>query len=431
MPDRDALKILYGEEPTDQLSVDNPKAGRPPERRRRHVVLTTTGIAVLLTIAGGTIWRMSMMEQVQVETFKIEAETTGENETSSLVLNASGYIVARRMATVSSNVIGRIDEIFIEEGDLVERGQALARLEDATARAQVKLSESRVHLAQAALTEIEVRLPERRRNLERLRALSSNNLISESSIDQAQGEIDTLEARLITAKKDLEVARRQVDLDKRALTDLVIKAPFKGVVVSKSAQPGEIISPMSAGDGFTRTGIGTIVDMESLEIEVDVNESYIERVRPGQPTEVVLEAYPEWRIPGRVINTVPVANRQKATVKVRVGLDTLDSRILPDMGVRVAFLQDTGETGEENSDPTENRKRVLLPETAVWEESGKKYVFVVENSRARRRQIEVGSAGEDQIEIGAGLKKGEWVVISHKGPLAEGVEVKMNRSSVK
>jgi len=257
-----------------------------------------------------------------------------------VTLNASGFVVARRMSTVSANVTGKIAEIFVEEGAIVTAGQELARLDDAIARAQLALYESRIELAQTALAEVAARLAHGRRELQRLRVLAGKGLASESSFDAAQSEVEALEAQLATAQKEILVGQRELALSREQLDELVIRAPFPGVVVSQSAQPGEIVSPVSAGDSYTRTGISTIVDMSSLEVEVDVNESYVDRVRPGQGTEAVLEAYPDWRIPGHVLNIVPAVNRQKGTVKVRVAFDALDPRILPNMGVQVEFLAD-------------------------------------------------------------------------------------------
>ena len=386
------------------------------------------GVLVLLTIAGCLFWwRSSAKEVVLVETVKVETGTQGSGRSSSKALNASGYVVARRMATVLSNLTGKIAEIYVQEGSTVQKGQALASLDDATAQARVALDESRVQLAQTALAEVEVRIAQNRRDLERLRVLVGRKLVSESSFDQAQSEVEAFEAKLATAKKEVVVARRQLELSRQELKDFVIRAPFSGVVVLLSAQPGEIISPVSAGDSYTRTGISTIVDMQSLEAEVDVNESYIDRVRPGQETEAMLEAYPQWKIPGYVVNTVPAVNRQKGTLKVRVAFKSLDPRILLNMGVQVEFLEDTAP--HKNASPSEEvRKQLLIPEDAVKEGAESKYVFVVEDGLARRCFVEAGRVKSGRIEILAGLKGGEWVITSHEGMLADGAAVKVKRN---
>jgi HlyD family secretion protein len=201
---------------------------------------------------------------------------------------------------------------------------------------------------------------------------------------------------------------------------MVVRAPFDGVAISKDAQPGEMISPISAGGGFTRTGICTIVDMSSLEIEVDVSESYINRVKPNQPVEAILDAYPDWRIPAHVITTVPTADRQKATVRVRIGFDALDPRILPDMGVKVSFFNERQpETTDAPVSP-----RLLVPKGAVRTDAGQSIVFVVHDDRAERRAVKVGATEGEQVEIFSGLKAGERIVVEGVGTLTDGARVK-------
>ena len=198
------------------------------------------------------------------------------------------------------------------------------------------------------------------------------------------------------------VAERQVAYWEQQLDDTIIRAPFSGIVTSKNAQPGEMISPISAGGGFTRTGICTIVDMESLEIEIDVNESYINRVGAGQAVEATLDAYPEWKIPCKVIAIIPTADRQKSTVKVRVGFDKLDPRILPEMSVKVAFREAGG------SGPVAGRT-VIVPKAAVQQQDGRDVVLVVQSGRAERRAVTVSKTRLDEVVISAGVAAGERV----------------------
>lgn len=255
------------------------------------------------------------------------------------ILSASGYVVARRRATVSSQVVGRVDALLIEEGVRVESGQVLARLDDGAIRAQEALAVSQVAAAQARVSEASVLLTRARQQFDRIRTLHGAGLVSQAELDQSRAELDTQAARRETAEREAEVSVRQLAVVRKSLDDMAIRAPFSGIVISQDAQPGEIISPSSAGGGFTRTGIGTIVDVSSLEVEVDINEAFIDRVTPNQMVETVLNAYPGWSIPSHVINLVPTANRQTATVKVRIALDEQDARILPDMGVQVRFLE--------------------------------------------------------------------------------------------
>lgn len=255
------------------------------------------------------------------------------------ILNASGYITARRIATVSSQITGLITQVDVEEGMRVEAGQELARLDDAVARVNLQLAESQLDALKAQVENIEVNLDEARRVATRARSLRRQNLTSEADVTRSDAAVAALEADLRNARANIAVSRHEIQRQQETLDDHVIRAPFGGVVTVKNAQTGEIVSPVSAGGGFTRTGICTIVDMDSLEIEVDVNEAFIGRVTEGQPVEARLDAYPDWTIPASVIAIIPTADRAKATVKVRIRIEEKDSRILPDMGVKVAFLR--------------------------------------------------------------------------------------------
>ena len=277
---------------------------------------------------------------------KSSASSSADNQTQSTsaqsqqILNASGYITARRKATVSAEITGRIVEIFIEEGTVVEKGQIVAQLDDTLAKVDLDLAKARVRSAEARISEIEVDLAEAKRVLARTEELIKTQIASQAALTKAQARVDTLKSSYERAAVDIDIAKLEVTRQRETVEKYVIRAPFDGVVVGKNAQPGEMISPVSAGGGFTRTGICTIVDMDSLEIEVDVNESYIGRVFAGQKVLATLDSYPDWDIPAAVIAVVPTANRDKATVKVRISIGVKDPRILPDMGVKVAFLKE-------------------------------------------------------------------------------------------
>jgi len=263
-----------------------------------------------------------------------------------------------------------------------------------------------------------VRLVEARLALERAQRLSADKLNTAADLDTARAQADSLVARIAAAREQVRVAERQIDVERANLDNTIIRAPFTGVAVSKDAQPGEMVSPNSAGGGFTRTGICTLVDMRSLEIEVDVNENYINRVESGQPITAVLNAYPDWQIPGHVITTVPKADRQKATVLVRIGFAQLDPRILPDMGVKVTFMKQAS-----SEDASGARPVMLVPKTAIRTENGQSYAFVVVGGVLDRRGVRTGGADADRLEVIAGLAAGERVVLSPPATLAAGMNV--------
>jgi RND family efflux transporter MFP subunit len=336
---------------------------------------------------------------------------------ASTVLNASGYVTARRRATVSSKMTGKVVEIHVEEGMAVKEGQVLARLDATTQRRYLDLAEAELAASRRQEAEIGVRLKEARQTLDRARALVRDGISGQADLDKAEAEADAYQARLELTREQVTVQERQVGVRRTELDDTVIRAPFSGVAISKDAQPGEMVSPISAGGGFTRTGISTIVDMSSLEIEVDVNESYINRVTPGQKVEATLDAYADWRIPAHVIAIVPTADRQRATVLVRIGFEQLDPRILPDMGVKVAFF------GAPEVTSAPRAPRLLVPRAAIRTDNGQSVAFVVLGDRVERRAVRTGDVKGDTIEVLSGLAPGEQVVVEGPSDLADGRKI--------
>jgi len=392
---------------------------------RRGLVALIALVAVVLLIGGG--WFLTQRVQAApVKTVTVTA-TSGSGPAAGAVLNASGYVVARRRATVSSKVTGKVLEVFVEEGQAVKRNQVLARLDDSQMRASLAVAEAQLAATRRAAAEDEARLREAERQFKRLDQLVNEKVVARAEVDTAEATVDSLKARIALVEQQIRVAERQVAAQQTDLADTTVRAPFDGVAISKDAQPGEMISPVSAGGGFTRTGICTLVDMASLEIEVDVSEQYINRVKTNQPIEAVLDAYPDWRIPAHVITTVPTADRQKATVKVRLGFDEsksgktpIDSRILPDMGVKVSFLTER----QPETPAVEARPRLLVPKAAVRTDSGQSVVFVVREDRVERRAVKVGAADGDRIEVISGLNSGDRIVVEGHDGLADGSRVK-------
>jgi RND family efflux transporter MFP subunit len=300
----------------------------------------------------------------------------------------------------------------------IREGQILARLDDAQYRASLALAEAQAEAARRNVSESEVRLVEARLALDRAEKLAADRLNTRADLDTARAQVDSLVARIAAAREQVRVAERQIDVERSNLDNTIVRAPFSGVAVSKDAQPGEMVSPNSAGGGFTRTGICTLVDMQSLEIEVDVNETYINRVEEKQPVTAVLNAYPDWQIPAHVITTVPKADRQKATVLVRIGFQQLDPRILPDMGVKVTFMKQAADEGAPAGRPT-----MLVPKTAIRTENSQAYAYVVNAGVVDRRAVRIGGADGDRVEVIAGLSSGERVILSPAPTLASGTTV--------
>ena len=349
------------------------------------------GLATIIILFFG--WFFLSEDQAKiVTTFTVKSLNTN-NSSASSILDASGYVVARRRATVSSKITGKVMKVFVEEGMYVKEGQLLAQLDDSTMVADLNYSLSQ--------------LKEAKRILNRTQELASRQLASQASLDAAQTSLEGLEALT-------EVKRQTVE-------DMKIVAPFSGVVVYKAAQPGEMISPVSAGGGFTKTGICTIVDMDSLEVEVDVNEAFINRVTPGQPVIANLNAYSKWDIPAKVIAIIPTANRSKATVKVRIALLEKDKRVLPDMGIRVSFLK-----AIKQNNTTTKKEGVMVPNAAVALINNELYVQIVSKGKIKLKKVNIIEESSNYSRVTSGLSAGVILVAKFDNSLKEDQKVKIN-----
>jgi len=395
--------------PLDALRIERGAEQKAGSRMWR----VAAGAAVFILVCA-VVWLRSRPGAVEVHTaVATEAGGAGADRT---VLNASGYVTARRQATVSSKTTGKVVEVLIEEGMKVKEGQVLARLDDTNIKAGLDVAQAQLASARTAVEETRAQLKQAALEFQRTTELAQQKIASQSDLDRAEASAQSLRAHLAMLEQDVTVADRQVAAWRQQMDDMIIRAPFAGIVTTKDAQPGEMISPVSAGGGFTRTGIGTVVDMDSIEIEIDVNESYINRVMAGQPVEAALDAYPDWKIPCKVIAIIPTADRQKSTVKVRVGFDKLDPRILPEMAAKVAFH----ETG-----PAMAGRLVLVPKGSIRSLDGRDVVFVVQNGRAERRAVTVGLAQDNDLVLNAGVAAGESVIVDSPAGLADGVRVKV------
>ena len=394
----------------DALRIDRSQV--PPTPRHgawRWLVL------LLLIGAAGAGWWFTRAGGIVVKTATAQAPSA-ESGGGRTLLNASGYVTTRLKATVSSKITGKVAEIRVEEGMKVEKDQILATLDASNVQSGLHLAEAQLAAAKLNLAETQPQAKFTAAELQRITALGSSKSVSLTDVGKAEAEARVQQAKLERQHAEVSVAERQVDQWKQQFDDTIIRAPFTGVVTTKDSQPGEMISPMSAG-GFTRTGICTLVDMASLEIEVDVGESFINRVKAGQAVEATLDAYPEWKIPCKVIAIIPTADRQKATVKVRVGFEHLDPRILPEMGVKVAFQ------GDEPAATTATRNAVAVPKGAVQSRDGRDVAWVVSNGKAERRAVTVAASNDTETTLSAGLVAGETVVINPPATLSDGIAV--------
>jgi RND family efflux transporter MFP subunit len=398
-----------------QLRIDR---SEPPPRApiARRTWIIAAGVVLALIAAAG-VW-LALSTRAVATVHVAPAQAIGGAAGTS-VLDATGYVTARRQATVSAQITGTVAAVLIEEGDHVKEGQVIGRLDDTAQRAALAQAQAQLHSAQALLQQAQAQLAQNQRDVKRNEDLVQRKLVSEQAVELSRTQVETQTAQVEAQRKQIDLGEANVRSAQVQLDYCTVRAPFTGVVIAKAAQVGEIISPLSAGGGFTRTGIGTLVDMDSLEVEVDVNEAYINRVEPGQRVESVLNAYPDWRIPSHVIAIIPTADRSKATVKVRIGLDVKDNRIVPDMGVRVSFLEAADAARETHERP----HGVLVPTGAVRKDGDQDVVFVLQGHRAQRRVVTLGGTSGDSRQLLAGVSPGEAVIVEAPADLKDGAAV--------
>jgi RND family efflux transporter MFP subunit len=383
------------------LRIDDQK--RQPRKTGKLLGIFAALLGVVVIVTGGVL--AFVHQRPIVEVASAQKAAAGRPA----LLNASGYVTPRRRATVAAKITGRVTSVLFDEGDHVREGQVLATLDDSDVRRALESAKADREATQAGIADLQVQLKNAEIELHRAQSLQAVGVQSQEALDNARTSVDSLKAKIELTKQQVIASEARIREAQQAVDNCVIRAPFTGIAVSKDAQVGEMVSPVSAGGGFTRTGISTIVDMNSNEIEVDVNEAYIARVKPGQPVTAILDAYPDWEIPSRVRTVIPTADREKATVKVRISFLKLDPRILPDMGIKVTFL---GDEPEQKSGGATSA--VLVSQDAVRDDSGKKYVFLVRDDKVERRMVKLGGARGKDVEVLAGLNEGDSVVT--KGP---------------
>ena len=380
------------------------------------------GLGVLSLVAGGVFALKNRAPIVEVAV----ARAAGDPAQQTL-LNASGYVTPRRRATVAAKITGRVTGVFFDEGNRAKDGQLLATLDDSDVRRALESSVADRDSSQAAIQDYEVQLRYAEIQLHRAAELKAANVQSQDQLDNAQTGADSLRAKIALAKQQVSAANARIQVAQQAVDNCTIRAPFAGIIVSKDAQVGEMVSPISAGGGFTRTGIATIVDMNSNEVEVDVNEAYIARVEPGQRVTSTLDAYPDWQIPSHVRTVIPTADRQKATVKVRISFDKLDPRILPDMGVKVAFMGEDQAKKKGVAKSTGPKPTAIVPKSAVRTDGGRSYVFLVKDTKIERRGVTLGNDRGSDVEIMAGVNGGDSLVARGPENLQDGEAVRINQ----
>lgn len=390
------------------------------EEHSRAPLWIVAAVLALAALGAGAWWTLGRGQSFEVDVATAAAPGAAASGPAA-VLQATGYVTARRQATVSAQITGTLTQVLIEEGERVEAGQVLATLEDTAQKATLAQAQASLRAAQAQLVQFQAQLSQSRRDLERADGLAARKLVPLQAAEVARTQVDTQSAQLESQRKQVEVAEAGVRAAQVQLDYCTVRAPFSGVVTAKAAQVGEIVSPLSAGGGFTRTGVGTIVDMDSLEVEVDVTESYINRVQPKQRAEATLDAYPDWKIPAHVIAIIPSADRGKATVKVRVALEQKDPRILPDMGVRVSFLEEKA-TGDAAAAPPP--KGVLVPGSAIARRDGRDVVFAVDGDRVRAKAVTPGATFGD-LRAAEGIAVGERIVRQPPGEMQDGAKIEV------
>ncbi|HTS14001.1 MAG TPA: efflux RND transporter periplasmic adaptor subunit [Candidatus Limnocylindrales bacterium] len=396
------------------LRIDDHKRGSGKTGKRLGVVFAVLLGALVIT-GGGYAY---MHQKPVVEVMVIQKAADGPQA----LLNASGYVTPQRRATVAAKITGRVTGVFFQEGLHVHEGYVLATLDDSDAQKALASAKADRDATQAGIADLQVQLANAEIELRRAQELQAAGVQTQEALDNTRMAADSLKAKIALTKEQVVAAEARVHEAQQAVDNCVIRAPFDGIIVSKDAQVGEMVSPISAGGGFTRTGIATIVDMNSNEIEVDVNENFIARVHPGQEVTAVLDAYPDWQIPCRVRTIIPTADRQKATVKVRISFKKLDPRILPDMGVKVAFLEQ-----EPKKTSASAAAAITIPQNAVRDDGAQKVVFLVKDDKLERRAVKLGATSGSDTEILAGVTVGDTIVVRGPADLHDGQAVEIRK----
>ena len=417
-PDPDKRLLL------EQLRID--PMHRDEHKTSARAWWIVVGVVVAIALVGAAV-AYFVLRGPRLEVEAATAAPPAASAGPTAILQATGYVTARRQATVSAQITGALTQVLIEEGERVTAGQVLAKLDDTAQRAALAQSVAQVQAAKAILVQTQAQLEQARRDSKRNQDLIERHLVSQQALETADTQVRTTEAQVASQGRQVELAEAAQRGAQVQLDYTTVRAPFTGVVTAKAAQAGEIVSPISAGGGFTRTGVGTIVDMDSLEIEVDVNEAYINRVRANQPAEAVLDAYPDWTIPAHVIAIVPTADRSKATVKVRIAIDQKDSRILPDMGVRVSFLEEAAKSGAEaGSQAAAPPRGLMVPAGAIVERDGRSIVFTIESDHAHATPVTPGQTYGDLRQV-EGLTSGARLVRAPPADMQDGARIVVNK----
>ena len=393
------------------LKIDS--RARTAPGRGKWAIISIAGILITGAVLFGLIFKN---KKNTVEAAPARAIVSSEGVA---MLNASGYVTPRRRATIAAKITGRVQETLVEEGLQVTQGQVLAQLDNSDALERLKAAAADLNVARATIADLKVNLADAQRTFARIINLHKTGVSSNQDMDRTTAAVDSFKARLVLAEEQVQAAQARKDMASQDVENCIVRAPFTGIAVSRDAQVGEMVSPISAGGGFTRTGIATIVDMDSLEIEVDVNESYIAKVSTGQKVDAALDAYPDWHIPASVRTIIPTADRQKATVKVRISFDRLDPKILPDMGVKVTFLS--------SREPSTKSGSLLVKRQAVHKADGRQVVFVLKDGRLIQREVKLGEVLENEIEVLEGVSPGDQVVISGSEALKDGQRAEVKK----
>ena len=373
-------------------------------------------VGVLVLAAGSFVALRGRTPTVEVAAARPASGAAAEGA----MLNATGYVTPRRRATVAAKITGRVTGVFFDEGVFAKEGQLLATLDDSDARKALDAAKADRDAQQAAIQDLQVQLRLAEIQLKRTQELAAAKVESQEQLDTATANADSLKAKIMLTKEQVAASQSRIAEAQQNVDNCTIRAPFSGMIVSKDAQIGEMVSPVSAGGGFTRTGIATIVDMNSNEVEVDVNEAYISRVKPGGKVISILDAYPDRPLSSHVRTIIPTADRQKATVKVRISFDKLEPWILPDMGVKVAFLPDEPKKDAKNAGPA---PKAIIPKSAVRKDGSESFVLVVKDGKLERRGVTLGNDLGDDVEVMAGVAPSDSLVVKGPESLRDGESV--------
>lgn len=405
---------MAGEIHTTDLSTL--KINRTPQNQSSNTKWIIIAIILCCVIGGG--YFLMNTTSVEVETMQV---FTSQSSSSETILTGQGYVVAQRKAAISSKATGRLDALYVIEGDKVKQGDIIGRIESADVQAALDQQKAQLEVQKAALENATAELEDAEISLKRQQELRKENVGTQADLDAAINRVKKAKAQIQSAKASIATQESAIRASLVQVENTIIRAPFDGTILNKNANVGEVITALGGAAG-SRGAVVTLADMTSLQVEADVSESAIQKIQENQPVEISVSAISDKKYKGIVNKIIPTADRAKGTVQVKIRFDDIDERVLPEMGAKVNFLKINTVVNEIESKP-----KLLIPQTAIQTKNGKKTVFVVKDNAAQETAVSTGTILGEYVEITNGLMNGDVIILAPSDNIQQGSKVQIKK----